>query len=95
LRGGHGGQPRLIGLAGRIPTVQSDPQPPSEPGAQAEEVKTPAAARLAEVEAQLAAARAELAPKLDALAVARAAAVDGGDWAGPRSRGGAVGGAKS
>jgi hypothetical protein len=47
----------------------------SEPGAHSEEAKTPAAARLAEVEAQLAVARAELAPKLDALAAARAAAV--------------------
>jgi hypothetical protein len=47
----------------------------SEPGAQAEETKTPAAARLAEFEAQLAAARAELAPKLEALAAARAAAM--------------------
>jgi len=47
----------------------------SEPGAQAEDAKNPVAARLAELEAQLAAARAELAPKLDALAAARAAAV--------------------
>ena len=47
----------------------------NEPGAQVEDAKTGAAARLAEVEAQLAVARAELAPKLDALAAARAAAV--------------------
>ena len=46
----------------------------SEPGAHSEEAKTPAAARLAELEAQLAVARAELAPKLDALTAARTAA---------------------
>src|SRR5215471_13201881 len=51
------------------------PAASSEPGAQVEDVKTRAAARLAEIEAQLAAARAEQAPKLDALAAARAAAV--------------------
>jgi hypothetical protein len=47
----------------------------SEPGAQVDDAKTRATARLAEIEAQLAVARAELAPKLDALAAARAAAV--------------------
>src|SRR5262249_17812252 len=47
----------------------------SESGAQVEDAKTRAAARLAEIEAQLAVARAELAPKLDALAAARAAAL--------------------
>ena len=62
---------------------------------QAESAKAQAVARIAELQAQWAAAKAELQPKLDAVTATREAAVSRRDGAGRGSRGGAPGGARA